>query len=594
MDPQLYKRLLARLIALPAVSLTLLAMLLGFGLQRVQQSARAVDHCDLILSHANRLTKLFIDEETSIRGYLLTRDPAFLEPFHAADNQIEPEVASLQGLLQGMPHQLERLRGMDAAQQEWEKESYREIKSPPGPSELDPLMLLQKQRMDAIRADAEGFRIAEEGIRAHRSAAATQIGRISLISLIALALFVALLITWATRHTFHQLTRTYNDQLVEVKRRGEEAYEREQWLNTTIRSIGDAVIACDVHGNIVFMNAVAENLTGWNEAEAKGISLHQVFRIFNEETRDPVESPVDKVRRLGTIVGLANHTFLVSRQGSEINIDDSGAPIRNSTGEMIGIVLVFRDITDRRLSETALMRAEKLATAGRMAASVAHEINNPLEGLTNLIFIARNSDSWEEVRHLLGQAEGELGRIAHITRQSLGFYRDNSAPELFKPAQLVQEVIDFYSPRAVARGIALIVNTHTEREILGASGELRQILSNLLTNSLDACPKGSIVRVDVTQASDPRNPSRPGVRITVADNGQGIAGEHLTSIFEPFFTTKKGTGTGLGLWVSRELVQKHGGSIRVRSRTTHPRCGTSFSLFLPQKAAAANTHAVQA
>ena len=152
MDPQLYKRLLARLIALPAVSLALLAVLLGFGLQRVQQSARAVDHCDLILSHANRLTKLFIDEETSIRGYLLTRDPAFLEPFHAADNQIEPEVASLQSLLQGTPYQLERLRRMDAAQQKWEQESYREIKSPPGSSELGPLMLLQKQRMDAIRA----------------------------------------------------------------------------------------------------------------------------------------------------------------------------------------------------------------------------------------------------------------------------------------------------------------------------------------------------------------------------------------------------------------------------------------------------------
>jgi PAS domain S-box-containing protein len=592
-DPQLYQRLLRRLIALPVLSLVLLALLLGFGLQRVQQSARDVDHCDLILSHANRLTKLFIDEETGFRGYLLTRDPAFLEPFHTADQQIEPEIASLQALLQGMPHQLERLHRMDTAQQQWEQEAYRQIKSPPSQSELEPLMLQQKQRMDIIRTDAEGFRVAEEGIRARRSTTASQIGRASLISLICLALFIGLLITWATYRIFHQLTATYNHQLEETKRRAEETYEREQWLNTTLRSIGDAVIACDTKGDIVFMNLVAEQLTGWTEAEAKGTSLHKIFRIFNEETRATVESPVDKVRRLGTIVGLANHTFLVSKHGSEVNIDDSGAPIRNSAGDMIGIVLVFRDITDRRHSETALMRAEKLATAGRMAASVAHEVNNPLEGLTNLIFIARTSDSWEEVRHLLHQAEGELGRIAHITRQSLGFYRESSAHEHFQPAQVVREVTDFYSPRALARGITLIANTHTEMEILGAPGELRQILSNLLANSLDACPKDAVIRVDVAQASDPRNPTRTGVRITVADNGQGIAGEHLTSIFEPFFTTKKDTGTGLGLWVSRELIHKHGGSIRVRSRTTHPRCGTSFSLFLPQ-ATSAHTKVSQA
>jgi signal transduction histidine kinase len=248
---------------------------------------------------------------------------------------------------------------------------------------------------------------------------------------------------------------------------------------------------------------------------------------------------------------------------------------------MIGIVLVFRNITERRMSEGALMRAEKLAAAGRLAATVAHEVNNPLEGLTNLVYIALRSDDLQEIRRLLTQAENELGRIAHITRQSLGFYRETSTPAPFKPATIVREVADFYTSRATSLGISFIVKTRTEGDVLGSAGELRQILSNLLANSLDASASGSAIRIEANSAIDPRDLSSPGVRITIADSGVGIPAEHLESIFEPFFTTKKDTGTGLGLWVSRELVEKHGGSLRVRSRTSDPFCGTIFSIFLP-------------
>jgi len=249
---------------------------------------------------------------------------------------------------------------------------------------------------------------------------------------------------------------------------------------------------------------------------------------------------------------------------------------------MIGIVLVFRDITERRVSEGALMRAEKLAAAGRLAASVAHEVNNPLEGLTNLIYIAVRSEDLSEIRHLLSQAENELGRIAHITRQSLGFYRETAIAAYFQPSAIVREVADFYASRAAAHGVAIIIKADANREVLGSAGELRQILSNLLANGLDACASGAVIRVEARSATDPRNPSSIGVRITVADTGQGIAAEHLANIFEPFFTTKKDTGTGLGLWVSRELVKKHGGTMHVRSRTSDPLCGTVFSIFLPE------------
>jgi PAS domain S-box-containing protein len=419
------------------------------------------------------------------------------------------------------------------------------------------------------------------GRRADHLAEDNQVNRIARFALVGLVSLVAALLVWDTRRVFRKLTSAYNRQIHEIRLKSEESYAREQWLNTTIRSIGDAVIACDIDGNIVFMNRIAEQLTGWKEDEARGVTLHKVFPIFNEETRAVVENPVDKVRRLGTVVGLANHTFLVSRKGEEICIDDSGAPILDSAGHMIGIVLVFRDITERRMSEGALMRAEKLAAAGRLAASVAHEVNNPLEGLTNLVYIARRSSDLDEIRLFLSQAEEELSRVAHITRQSLGFYRETSTPTRFKPALIVREVTGFYTERAIRLGVAFIVNARSDREVLGSPGELRQVLSNLLANSLDACARGATIRIEANSAADPRNLSRPGVRITVADSGLGIPAKNLETIFEPFFTTKKDTGTGLGLWVSRELVVKHGGTMRVRSRTSNPFCGTVFSIFLP-------------
>ena len=580
MEPRLYSRLLLRLLALPIAALTILALILGYGLQRIQESASTVDRADVVILHGNRLIKLMIDEETGLRGFLISHNPIFLQPLHDADQQIEPEFNTLFSMVH-RSDQVARLHRLHDTHQQWEHEAYQEIHSAPTEiSAIEQNMLLRKQDMDKLRAQMDEFLGIVTERRAVHAASDIEVNQYAGIGLVLLVALVAAVLMLETRRIFYKLTSAFNGQMQEIKLRSDESYAREQWLNTTVRSIGDAVIACDTDGNIVFMNLVAEQLTGWTEEDAKKGSLHEIFPIFNEDTRVAVENPVDKVRRLGTVVGLANHTFLVARDGTEVCIDDSGAPIRDSSGKMIGIVLVFRDITERRMSEGALMRAEKLAAAGRLAASVAHEVNNPLEGLTNIVYIALRSNDLEEIRRLLIQAENELGRIAHLTRQSLGFYRETSTPAPFKPATIVREVADFYTSRATSLGISFIVNTRTDGEVLGSAGELRQILSNLLANSLDASASGSAIRIEANSAIDPRDLSRPGVRITVADTGFGIPAEHLESIFEPFFTTKKDTGTGLGLWVSRELVEKHGGSLRVRSRTSDPLCGTIFSIFL--------------
>jgi PAS domain S-box-containing protein len=582
-EPRLYSRLLLRLLALPIAALTVLALILGYGLERIQESASAVDRADVVILHANRLIKLMVDEETGLRGFLLSRDPVFLKPLHEADQQIEPEFNTLFSMVH-RPDLVARLQRLQATHQRWQQKANQEIHSAPvDTSTMVQRMLQRKQEMDDVRAQMDEFLTIVSGGRAENFVANTEANQHARIGLILLVALAAAVLSLETRRVFHRLTSAYNRQIQESELSRGESFAREQWLNIILRSIGDAVIACDTDGNVEFMNTVAERLTGWAEAEAKGKSLHKIFPIFNEETRTAVENPVDKVRRLGTVVGLANHTFLIARDGTEISIDNSGAPIRDASGRMIGIVLVFRDITDRRISEGALMRAEKLAAAGRLAASVAHEVNNPLEGLTNIVFIALRSNDINEIHYLLAQAESELGRIAHITRQSLGFYRETTTPAHFKPATIVREVTEFYTSRAVSLGVSFIVKAKTEREVLGSAGELRQILSNLLANSLDACVRGSTIRVEASPALDPRDLSRRGVRITIADTGFGIPAEHLESIFEPFFTTKKDTGTGLGLWVSRELVEKHGGTLRVRSRTSDPLSGTVFSIFLPSE-----------
>jgi PAS domain S-box-containing protein len=574
-----YRRLLVRVLALPIIALALLALTLIFGFRQVQRSARRVDHSDRVIASINNLVTLMVDEETGLRGFLLTHDTRFLEPYHAASQQLKPAFSDLFTLIRRDTEQTARLQRLQTASDAWQEDARRSILAGPPASGLVAQMLARKAQMDAIRALADDLLSAETRTRSGRSFAALRIDNITLYGLIGLAALLALLLAWEIHRLFQRLGNTYNLQIKEVQRWGDECYSREQWLNTTLRSIGDAVIACNPNGKVVFMNQVAEELTGWKESEASGVPLSEIFVICNQRTRATVESPVEMVRRSGKVVGLANHTILIRKDQAEFHIDDSAAPILDKGARMIGIVLVFRDISERYAAEQSLMRAEKLASAGRLAAAIAHEVNNPLEGLVNLIYLARGEEDVPKIRRHLEEADRELQRIAHITRQSLGFYRENSSASLFRPDVVVREVFDFYSFRAAHIHVNLHVNLKTEQKAWGNPGELRQVLSNLVANSLDACTAGDAICVRVRHAMD-------GVRIVVADTGCGIHPENLDRIFEPFFTTKKDTGTGLGLWVSRELIEKHGGQLAVRSSITGRRTGTVFSLFLPGSAAA--------
>jgi PAS domain S-box-containing protein len=241
---------------------------------------------------------------------------------------------------------------------------------------------------------------------------------------------------------------------------------------------------------------------------------------------------------------------------------------------LVGITI---DITERKRAQEAMIAAEKIASAGRMAATIAHEINNPLEAVTNLIFLAAtDAQISPTTREYLEMAQDELRRVSHTARQTLGFYRESAAPSPTQVDALVQEVVGLYSRRLAQNSIKLQTRVRSRSLIRAVGGEIRQVVSNLIANAADACGAGARITVGVADCL--LGDGAKGVRITVADSGSGIAGSVRGRIFEPFFTTKREVGTGLGLWVTRSLVEKHGGSIRLRSAEGR---GTVFCVFLP-------------
>jgi signal transduction histidine kinase len=242
------------------------------------------------------------------------------------------------------------------------------------------------------------------------------------------------------------------------------------------------------------------------------------------------------------------------------------------------------DASDRKRSEDALRKAEKLAVTGRLAASIAHEINNPLEAITNLLFLLRNYSQLEDpALNYVTMAEYEVRRIAEITQQTLRFYRQSTLPARTRMKELLDSVLSLYQGRFNSLNVHVERDYDPELDLFCFAGEIRQVFANLVGNSVDASTAGGKLTVRARRSRNWKDPQQTGIRFTLADTGAGMAPEVLDRAFDAFFTTKEVTGTGLGLWVSVEIVAKHHGTIRARSRVASPGkdSGTVFQFFIP-------------
>jgi PAS domain S-box-containing protein len=683
--------------------LSLLGVLaiLGVELREIALLRFVGSQATTILLQSDRLQKSMIDEETGIRGYLATKSSLFLQPYNEASARFDGELSLLQSTASSNPALTTKIAAISSSYKHFNDVNQILLKGTLSNQTNVDLLTQQKQAMDILRAELAEITSEQSSIRESTRIRLTRIlGRLPAIGIWG-GVFIAALLLWYGNTLFRAITSAFRQQLYETEL-------RRDYLETTLQSIGDAVIVCDPSGKVTLMNSTAAEVTRWTSEQAEGQPLESVFRIINERTRETVESPVAKVLRVGNVVGLANHTLLVRRDGTEFPIDDSGAPIRDKNNKIVGVVLVFRDVTERKQNEEALrqsnvsrlrlasiidsaddaivskdlngivsswnegacrmfgysademlsqpilrlipeelhyeedeilrkirageridhyetrrtkkngdsvevsvtispirdesgriigaskiardisnrkrverllVQSEKLAATGRMAATIAHEINNPLESLVNLIYLARQDSGPDgKVYDYLLTAENELERVSHIARQTLGFYRDTGSPTEVYLHQLMENVLSVYSSKLLASGITTDKQFHEPRKVLVSKGEILQIFSNIVTNAADAMRQGGVLSISIRQIV---SSTGDGIQTIIRDSGTGIRQEHLAQVFEPFFTTKDNLGTGIGLWVTKQLVEARGGEISVASSTENGNSGTSLTIFIP-------------
>lgn len=577
-----FRRILRQTLFFPIALLLLLAGFFLVQLARLSSALRAVDHSDQITAQIIDLQKLILDQETGMRGYELTNDPTMLQPYTAGTAPIQRSLTALHTMLEGNEAQEQRLAVLTDRYQIWLARSLKMIAKDPALVNSPQIHEQNKTMMDNIRDVTHSMLMAEETRRAELSKQAPDLEYRQFISILAASLFIGLAVALFTRQRLRKVSRSYDATLADLEHRSREVHESRQWFQTTLESIGDAVIACDIHGRVQFLNAVATGLTGWTSQDALGRPLDEVFHIIHEATRERAENPVEKVRRQKRVVGLANHTALISRQGRECVIDDSAAPILDDKGEMTGIVLVFHDVTEQRRTEAALISGEKLAVAGRLAASIAHEIHNPLDSVANLLFLLRDENNGAKRTDYLRLAEQELGRTMQISRAMLSLYREPKAPIPINVKELIEGVLLLLERRIAQQQIKLKSEFLEPCVVEGFPAELRQVLTNIFVNAIEATGNGGRIRVRLESA--PAEEFRgAGAMIEVVDSGPGITDAASERLFQPFFTTKGEHGTGLGLWVSMGIVQKHGGTIRLLNSDEEEYGGACARIFLPSQ-----------
>jgi len=373
--------------------------------------------------------------------------------------------------------------------------------------------------------------------------------------------------------SFHDMT--------ERKRVVEELATERERLSVTLRSIGDGVITTDLQGRVVMLNRVAEQLCGWVQEEALQKPLSEVFRIINEKTGMPCENPTEKVLSTDSIVGLANHTVLIARDGTKRSIADSAAPIHDSESRVIGVILVFRDVSEKLRMERELLKTQKLESVGLLAGGIAHDFNNILSAILGNIDLAiRCLDPEQRVVPLLVEAKKASMRAKDLTQQLLTFATGGS------PVRRTVSIAGIIKDSAlfILRGsnVSCTMDIPDDLWLLNIDpGQMSQVIQNIILNARQVMPDGGTVTISCRNRRDSAagegGKQRDWVEINMTDQGPGIDQGVIDQIFDPYFSTKK-DGSGLGLSICHSIITQHKGRITVSSP---PGGGATFNILLP-------------
>lgn len=358
---------------------------------------------------------------------------------------------------------------------------------------------------------------------------------------------------------------------ISERRRNEESLSR---LAAIVDSADDAIIGKNLNGIVTSWNGAAERIFGYTAKEMIGQSI---LRLIPEGLQYEEDEILRKIRAGERI----DHyeTTRKKKSGELFQVSVTISPIVDRSGRVIGASKIARDISDKKHVEQLLIQSEKLAATGRMAAAIAHEINNPLEALINVIFLARQLSGPESrVTQLLLTAEQELERVSHIARQTLGYYKDTGAPTTVHIHELLENVLTVYNSKIMSADIAVDSRFNDLQKISVSKGEMLQVFSNVIANAIDSMKQGGVLTITTRNVLGLPD---DGIEIAVRDTGTGIDPQNLPRVFEPFFTTKGILGTGIGLWVAKQLVSRRGGQISIASSTASKESGTTVTIFLP-------------
>jgi PAS domain S-box-containing protein len=347
-------------------------------------------------------------------------------------------------------------------------------------------------------------------------------------------------------------------------------------LAAIVSSSEDVIVSKDLNGIITSWNDAATRVFGYTADEMIGTSI---LKLIPEHLHSDEKTIIENIRAGRRLEHF--ETVRMTKGGNLIDVSITVSPVKDASGQVIGASKILRDVSNRRRLEQSLLQAEKIAATGRMAATIAHEINNPLAAVMNLLFLLRPKVIDEDGVKYLAAAESELGRVSHIAKQTLGYYREHALASPASLEAIVEHALTIYEPRCTALGIKIERSLSPSQKVVIRRGEMMQVVSNLIANAIYAMPNGGTLCVSVGNTGFPAD----GVVLVIADNGVGIPAEIVPRVFEAFFTTRATVGTGIGLFVARQFVEGHGGQITIDSQVATEKHGTRVRVFLPAQTA---------